>query len=134
MIRRLKDLCALPVRLLIAAAWALLLSQCGDGDLSSDGAHWQPPANSELPPAFDASAHAVPAYARAWRMPPGFLGFPDRWNERVREFIKRRIEQLEEELSNEEGAIGDASPDARQTTRLLFLREELDRLPSRFSH
>ena len=133
MIRRLKDLCALPVRLLIAAAWALLLSQCGDGDLSSDGAHWQPPANSELPPAFDASAHAVPAYARAWRMPPGFLGFPDRWNERVREFIKRRIEQLEEELSNEEGAIGDASPDARQTTRLLFLREELDRLQSRRS-
>ena len=131
MIHRPTSLCYLSVWLLMVVAPALLLSQCRDGDPTTNGVHWQPPADEELPMAFDAAARALPPYARAWHMPPGFPGFPARWNERVRKFIERRITQLEEELTHEEGIIGDTEPDARQTTRLLFLREELDRLQSR---
>ncbi len=75
----------------------LLLTSCENED-SSPGLSWQVPPEQEMPYAFSEQEN-VPDYARAWRMPEGFAGFTQRWNERVRERLSREAEACKRELA-----------------------------------
>ncbi len=74
----------------------VLLSSCGD-HRDSEGVAWRPPADSSMPKAF-AEHEPVPDYARSWRMPEGFLGFPARWNKRNREHVRKACELARDEF------------------------------------
>lgn len=78
----------LPVLLTCGAG--VLLTACG-GREDAEGATWEPPADSDMPPAFAPQA-PVPDYAHAWRMPEGFRGFPERWNRRNRDYVQKALE------------------------------------------
>ena len=82
-------------RLLFSCATALLgavlLTGCDD-DGTALGLEWQHPSDLTLPPGF-AETDDVPTYTKRWHMPPGFAGFPGRWNARVREYIETNLEE-----------------------------------------
>lgn len=93
-------------RLVAAAALLLLAAACSDSG-SSEGYAWRAdPSGAGMPPAFspgDAGYDALPAYAKAWRMPPGFASKPgvpnfvERWNKRVQDWLAASIEQEREQ-------------------------------------
>ncbi len=60
------------------------------------GAEWQAPADSWMPLGFTPEEQ-VPFYVRSWRMPEGFQGFTQRWNERVRLHVEQSLEQQKNE-------------------------------------
>lgn len=62
-----------------------------DRSRSDSGAGWKAPADSVMPPGFT-SEEKVPFYVRGWRMPEGFQGFTQRWNERARQYVERSLE------------------------------------------
>lgn len=73
-------------------------AMCGcEGRHHVEGITWQPPDDREMPLAF-ADSDDVPAYTKRWRMPEGFAGFPARWNEQVKQYLERSIEEQKEEL------------------------------------
>ncbi len=84
----------LPLLLLLLGA--LGLSGCGDSD-DSPGLSWVAPEDKAMPRGFAIDAK-VPRYARLWHMPPGFEGFPERWNRRVVEYLDREKEDCAREM------------------------------------
>lgn len=84
--------------LLILLAISLLLPACKNR-ASERGVEWRHPDELKLPYAFEPTAN-VPRYARAWRMPEGFQGFPERWNARVREYLQEAVEQQKAEFTH----------------------------------
>lgn len=73
---------------------------CCDDSASEDGLEWQPDsAEAALVPAFDAEEQ-VPDYARDWRMPKGFQGFPERWNARAAAYVTAQQEIQKESCLN----------------------------------
>ena len=81
----------------MALAAGALLTACGDGGATT-GPEWAPPANESLPAGF-AESEEVPAYAREWRMPPGFRGFVHRWNARVRDYLEAAAREQEKNIA-----------------------------------
>lgn len=79
--------------LLVAAAVvaAAVLAGCDD-EGKAIGLGWQHPSDLTLPPGFDENA-PVPTYTKKWHMPPGFEGFPERWNAKVKEYVETNLEE-----------------------------------------
>ena len=67
-----------------------LFTACDD-DGAALGLEWQHPSDLTLPMGF-AETDDVPMYTKRWQMPPGFAGFPERWNTRVREYVQENLE------------------------------------------
>lgn len=82
--------------LLMLSLCSVLLCSC-DGRHHVEGVTWQAPDDKVMPLAFRDNED-MPAYAKRWRMPEGFLGFPARWNEKVKAYLERSIETKTEEL------------------------------------
>ena len=81
------------VSVLICTLYIVLctfLAGCGR-EAEFEGLSWEHPADREMPRAF-AEEEKVPAYAKRWRMPQGFAGFTDAWNDRVRQYLERQTE------------------------------------------
>ena len=76
---------------LVALTGLFLFSGCED-DSSSRGLNWKHPMDLTLPPGFAEDAD-VPMYTKRWTMPPGFQGFPERWNAQVRDYVERNLEE-----------------------------------------
>lgn len=77
-------------RLLLSTIFLLvpaLLTGCDD-DGAALGLEWKHPSELTMPPGF-AETDDVPTYTKRWHMPPGFAGFPQRWNARVREYVEQ---------------------------------------------
>ncbi len=74
-----------------ALAGAFSLTSCDD-EGSALGLEWHHPSDLTLPMGFDADA-PVPTYTKRWHMPPGFAGFPERWNARVKEYVENSLEE-----------------------------------------
>lgn len=68
-----------------------LLSSCED-EGTALGLGWQHPSDLTMPPGFDQDA-PVPTYTKKWHMPPGFAGFPERWNAKVKEYVESTLEE-----------------------------------------
>lgn len=86
--------------MVVAGAMVLALAGglCGcDGRHEIEGIGWQPPENEQLPFAFTDSDD-VPAYSKRWRMPEGFRGFTQRWNEQVKAYLERSVAERNSEL------------------------------------
>lgn len=83
------------LRYLFLMLFVFALMGC-DTDERQEGIAWQHGGEEALSPAFGNSS-SVPAYARAWRMPMGFIGFPERWNEQVRRYVETSLEEATEE-------------------------------------
>ncbi len=93
--------------IVIAAAFALAAAACSDSN-ESEGCVWKAdPSGGGMPPAFspgDRGYASLPAYAKAWRMPPGFAArrgapnFVERWNARVRNWVADSLERERENL------------------------------------
>ncbi len=85
-----------------AAALALLacpLLLCGcEGEDETPGLGWQIPDEEQMPYGFSMEEN-VPGYVRAWRMPEGFAGFTERWNERARDHLAREVEISKQKLA-----------------------------------
>ncbi len=75
----------------------LLLCAC-DERQPTEGITWVPPADAEMPLAFEPHA-AVPDYAAAWHMPKGFAGFVERWNRRNRDYVEKACEAAQAEYT-----------------------------------
>ena len=67
----------------------VVLTSCDD-DGASLGLEWRHPSDLTLPLGFSES-DPVPTYTKRWHMPPGFAGFPERWNARVKEYVENGI-------------------------------------------
>ena len=79
--------------LLVTAAVIAATGLTGcDDEGKAVGLGWQHPSDLTLPPGFDENA-PVPTYTKKWHMPPGFAGFPERWNARVREYVETNLEE-----------------------------------------
>ena len=115
---------------LMAAAGSWLTS-CDD-ESGRTGLGWVPPARDKLPPGFDKDAN-VPDYARRWRMPPGFRGFPQRWNERVQNYLDVQIARADAQIQRLQQRLEEAPPTAREaaSARLELLILEAQRLRER---
>lgn len=74
----------------IICCLCVLFCSC-DSREEQKGVSWTPPEEQEMPAAFAPGA-AVPEYAQSWRMPEGFMGFPERWNQRNREYVEKACE------------------------------------------
>ena len=77
-------------RLLLSSIFLLmatLLTGCDD-DGAALGLEWKHPSDLTMPPGF-AETDDVPTYTKRWHMPPGFAGFPQRWNAQVREYVEQ---------------------------------------------
>lgn len=94
MISRFLSLWAI-LQILVVCGGGLLLSSCGGRD-DAEGITWKPPADTTMPLAFASSAR-VPDYARNWRMPEGFRGFPERWNRRNLDYVQKNCESARAE-------------------------------------
>ena len=70
---------------------SLLLTGCDD-DSAALGLEWRHPSDLTMPLGF-AESDDVPTYTKRWHMPPGFAGFPARWNEKVREYVIQNLEE-----------------------------------------
>lgn len=68
-----------------------LLCSCED-EGTALGLGWQHPSDLTLPPGFDQDA-PVPTYTKKWHMPPGFAGFPERWNAKVKEYVESSLDE-----------------------------------------
>lgn len=77
-------------------AVSLLFCVACDNHHEHRGLDWQPPGERSLPFGFGKS-EKVPAYAKGWHMPPGFRGFPARWNERVAHRLQESCKHLHKE-------------------------------------
>ncbi len=86
-------------RHLVLCAAALLgslgLSSCDD-DGAALGVEWVHPSELTMPLGF-AETDPVPTYTKRWHMPPGFAGFPERWNARVRDYVETRLAETRRE-------------------------------------
>lgn len=82
--------------LLSAAALlgALALTGCED-EGSALGLEWHHPSDLTLPLGFS-ETDPVPTYTKRWHMPPGFAGFPKRWNARVKEYVESSLTEHRE--------------------------------------
>ena len=82
--------------LLSAAALlgALALTGCED-EGSALGLEWHHPSDLTLPLGFS-ETDPVPTYTKRWHMPPGFAGFPKRWNARVKEYVETSLSEHRE--------------------------------------
>ena len=78
--------CVLGIAVLLGA---VLLTGCED-DGAALGLEWHHPADLTLPLGF-AENDPVPTYTKRWHMPPGFAGFPERWNARVRDYVENSM-------------------------------------------
>ena len=116
-------------------ALVVLLCGCGE-DPQARGIDWTPPPDSSLPPGFSDDDH-VPAYVRAWHMPPGFRGFPTRWNARVRSYLEQELQKqqsvIDEEEARQATAATPGAPEAQPTSRLLYALAEREKYRSRLS-
>jgi len=74
-----------------ALAGTFALTSCDD-EGSALGLEWHHPSDLTLPMGFDEDA-PVPTYTKRWHMPPGFAGFPERWNARVKEYVENSLEE-----------------------------------------
>ena len=123
--------CALGV---LALALALLATGCGDAGDAASGPGWEPPPDASMPEAFRADER-VPAYARAWHMPPGFLGFTEQWNARVVRFLESAMSEQERLAAEAEAQVQAAEAqgvsDEGARARLEFARAEFRQLQSR---
>lgn len=72
-------------------AGAFSLTSC-DNEGNALGLEWRHPSDLTLPMGFDEDA-PVPTYTKRWHMPPGFAGFPERWNARVKEYVEKSLEE-----------------------------------------
>ncbi len=97
----------LPLLLAMLLA-ALAFTGCGDTD-DSPGLSWVAPDDKSMPPAFG-KEEKVPHYARQWRMPAGFQGFPAQWNRRVGEYLEREKESCAQEMARATSAFLNAVP------------------------
>ncbi|MBR2145149.1 MAG: hypothetical protein IJ956_06395 [Akkermansia sp.] len=82
-------------RRLLGSAAALLAAVCFTGcddDGAALGLEWRHPSDLTMPLGFDEKDN-VPTYTKRWHMPPGFSGFPERWNAQVREYVKSNMEE-----------------------------------------
>ena len=70
---------------------AFVLTGCDD-DGAALGLEWRHPSDLTMPAGFEQDA-PVPTYTKRWHMPPGFAGFPERWNARVREYVQTNLEE-----------------------------------------
>ena len=131
MLKRLTQQLARTTLLLMAAAALLVLSSCEDST-KERGIDWQPPANRSLPMGFEA-AENVPPYARAWRMPPGFRGFPARWNARVRTYLEEELRKTRAIIEEEETRAAATDSTEAPNARLLYARAEEDKIRSRIA-
>ena len=73
----------------------LVLSSCDD-DGAALGLEWQHPSDLTMPLGF-AESDPVPTYTKHWHMPPGFAGFPERWNAKVRDYVEARLHETRQE-------------------------------------
>ncbi len=76
---------------LVCVLGAVLLCSCED-DGSSRGLEWRSPSDLTLPLGFSEN-DPVPTYTKRWNMPPGFAGFPERWNAKVKDYVNRNLEE-----------------------------------------
>ncbi len=81
---------------LFLGAMGLLFCVACDNHQEHEGMGWQPPDERSLPLGFGKS-EKVPAYAKRWHMPPGFRGFPARWNEHVAHRLQESCNSLHKE-------------------------------------
>ena len=79
----------------VALLGCLVLSSCDD-DSAALGVEWQHPSDLTMPLGF-AETDPVPTYTKRWHMPPGFAGFPERWNAKVRDYVDSRLEETRQE-------------------------------------
>ena len=79
----------------VALLGCLVLSSCDD-DSAALGVEWQHPSDLTMPLGF-AETDPVPTYTKRWHMPPGFAGFPERWNAKVRDYVDTRLEETRQE-------------------------------------
>ena len=79
----------------VALLGCLVLSSCDD-DSAALGVEWQHPSDLTMPLGF-AETDPVPTYTKRWHMPPGFVGFPERWNAKVRDYVDTRLEESRQE-------------------------------------
>ncbi len=83
------------LQVLVVCGVVLMLLACSGRD-SKEGVTWQPPVDAAMPLAFSKNAN-VPDYARNWRMPEGFAGFPERWNRRNRDYVQNACKSARSE-------------------------------------
>ena len=130
----------LPQRSLLAClllvALSLLMPSCRDRSADSSGLDWEMPQDSAMQPGFTASEQ-VPAYAQAWRMPPGFRGFTAAWNERVRRYVEDNLQEQERRIAEAQELLQKAADEGREDesarARLIFARTEREHLRARQS-
>lgn len=90
-------------RWLTAAGLSLFVLVAGtgcDGKSSADGLAWEAPPDEAMPAAFEL-AEQVPDFARAWRMPSGFVGFTQRWNKRNADYVQKALAERRSECLTE---------------------------------
>ncbi len=82
--------------LLSAAALlgALSLTGCDD-EGAALGLGWHHPSDLTMPLGFSED-DPVPTYTKRWHMPPGFAGFPERWNTKVKEYVESSLTEHRE--------------------------------------
>ena len=93
--------------LLLLPAVCLLLCACRDAETTSTGPDWTPPAEISLPLGYSAKEN-VPSYVGQWRMPPGFMGFTARWNERVERYLEQALAEQEKNIADASAHLQDA--------------------------
>ena len=96
----------------VALLGCLVLSSCDD-DGAALGLEWQHPSDLTMPLGFEES-DPVPTYTKRWHMPPGFAGFPERWNAKVRDYVETRLEETRQEC---EAALLDCLTSAPGSTK-----------------
>ena len=104
-----------PLGLFLAVLSICAMMSCED-ESSRNGLSWVPPAPDSLPPAFDADSDA-PNYAKRWRMPPGFRGFPERWNSQVQSLLGDRFVRVNEQIERLNQRIADIQNPDRDAIR-----------------
>ncbi len=75
----------------------------------------------------------VPDYVRCWRMPPGFRGFPERWNERVQAYLDAQIQHADEQIRLGQQRLTNATSGDREAilARINLLTLEAQQLRNR---
>ena len=91
---------------------ALLAGAGCDGGSSSDGLRWEAPPDEAMPAAFEHEEN-VPAFARAWTMPRGFVGFTQRWNKRNADYVQKSLASCREECLQEFTRVLGACPGSK---------------------
>ena len=84
-------------RLALVLGAAAALCSCED-EGTARGLDWRHPSDLTMPLGFSEN-DPVPTYTKRWNMPPGFAGFPERWNAKVRAYVDRNLEETRQVCS-----------------------------------